>query len=72
MRGLEDVSPSNEPVSEKDIAMKMLEISGKIQEIAEEQFIGSGMPNSDYQGAIEAQVLIAIQYGLSLGKGKAI
>ena len=47
-------------------ARKMIEISSKIEEIAAEQYQGEGMPVGDYQGAIEAQVLIAIQFGMGL------
>lgn len=40
--------------------LKVLEISEAIQQLVEER---DQVTNSDYQGAIEAQILIAIQYG---------
>ena len=55
----------------KDLSMKVMEISSNIQKLAAEQHEGEGMSNGDYQGAIEAQVMIAIQYGIKKGKEQA-
>jgi hypothetical protein len=73
MKGLHDESSVGSTIKDgMNEALKMLEISGNIQEIAAEQYQGKGMSIGDYQGAIEAQVLIAIQYGIGLGKGEAL
>lgn len=42
---------------------KVMEISDKILELAEEYHTGEGMPRGDYQGAIEAQIHNAIRFG---------
>ena len=49
----------------KEMTMKMLKISDDIQEIVTDIEM---MSNGDYQAAIEAQILIAIQYGYELAK----
>lgn len=42
---------------------KIMEISNEILEIADDYHTGEGMPRGDYQGAIEAQIMNAIQFG---------
>ena len=51
---------------------KIMEISNEILEIADDYHTGEGMPRGDYQGAIEAQIMIAIQYGKSQALTKSL
>jgi hypothetical protein len=48
-----------------ETSKKVMEISSAILEIAEEYHEGGGFPRGDYQGLIEAQVINAIQYGVT-------
>jgi hypothetical protein len=54
-----------ELMSSKETAIKMLEISSEVQEIADNK---EEMTNSDYQGCIESQILNAIRYGIELAQ----
>lgn len=57
-------------ISSKEYIAKVMELSGNIIDLANEQHNGEGMPNGDYQGAIEAQIMIAIRYGYETAKGE--
>jgi hypothetical protein len=55
-------------ISSKEYLLKSMEISGELLDIADNR---DDFARGDLQGAIEAQVMIAIQYGYDTAKKEA-